>query len=131
MNVTTGGVSKSGKSVYLQETPGGMSLVFFESAFEHFGGANGIAPRFLGKTVKVWGTNRQFQDCISLVVFAPREHQSAVCNTLPLFWRRTWQNRPNTPFFAARNPAGGVARRCCGWSHPCRDGLTTAPIVNT
>jgi hypothetical protein len=71
MQVNNGGVSKSGKSIYLQETQAGMALVIFESAFESFGGVNEIAPRFIGKTVRARGTIRQFQDRVSLAVFAP------------------------------------------------------------
>ena len=63
MNVTKGGVYKSGKALYLQEREQGLSLVIFQSAFAGFGEGmeehpDRIVAQNLGKYVKARGTVR-------------------------------------------------------------------------
>lgn len=83
MSPTRGGVFKSGKGLYLQESEGGMSLTVFESAFEQFKQAwelreaGDIAPYLIGKIIKARGTiqsvpnSRDGSVRTSMVVYAP------------------------------------------------------------
>jgi hypothetical protein len=82
MNVTKGGVYKSGKGLYLQEREQGLSLVVFQSAFAGFGEGmedhpDRIVAQYIGKYVKARGTVRSSgpqQDGsrrLSMVIYAP------------------------------------------------------------
>jgi hypothetical protein len=82
MNVTKGGVYKSGKGLYLQEREQGVSLVVFQSAFAGFGEGmeehpDRIVAQYIGKYVKARGTVRSAgaqQDGsrrLSMVIYAP------------------------------------------------------------
>lgn len=81
LNITKGGVYKSGKALYLQENEGGFSVVIFESAFPGFlvegEQPSSIIARYVGKTVKARGTVRSYgqskdgQKRMSLILYAP------------------------------------------------------------
>ena len=82
MNVTKGGVYKSGKGLYLQEREQGLSLVVFQSAFAGFGEGmeehpDRIVAQYIGKYVKARGTVRSFGTQadggkrLSMVIYAP------------------------------------------------------------
>lgn len=83
MSPTRGGIFKSGKGLYLQESEGGLSLTIFESAFEqfkqawHLQDAAEIAPYLIGKMIKARGTVQSVPNSkdgsvrTSMVVYAP------------------------------------------------------------
>jgi hypothetical protein len=82
MNVTKGGVYKSGKGLYLQEREQGLSLVVFQSAFAGFGEGmeehpDRIVAQYIGKYVKARGTVRSSgpqpdgSRRLSMVIYAP------------------------------------------------------------
>jgi len=81
MDITKGGVYKSGKGLYLQERDQGFALVVFESAFAGFlvdgEKPDSIVSRYVGKTVRARGTVRSFgqqkdgEKRMSMVVSAP------------------------------------------------------------
>ena len=83
MTPTRGGVFKSGKGLYIQESEGSVSLTIFESAFVQFQEAYGvskpedIAPALIGKIIRARGTvqsrpnPKDGSTRTSMVVYAP------------------------------------------------------------
>lgn len=77
MSVNRGGVYKSGKGLYVQESEEGMSLVVFESGFQGFYEAWGltrpdeIPARLIGKVIRARGTVRTFNNRLSMIIYAP------------------------------------------------------------
>jgi len=82
LDVTRGGVYRSGKALYLQEREQGLALVIFQSAWAGFltdgEKPDAIVSRYVGKTVKARGTVRSFgtpaggeSQRMSLIISAP------------------------------------------------------------
>ena len=82
MTPTRGGVFKSGKGLYIQESEGSVSLTIFESAFITFQQAYGvdqpdqIVSHLIGKVIKARGTvqsrpQKDGSSRTSMVVYAP------------------------------------------------------------
>jgi len=75
MNVTRGGLFRSGKGLYLQEHEGGMALTIFASAFDQFVGEGGkpedIPAKYIGKYIRARGIVTRFNDRVSMIIYAP------------------------------------------------------------